>query len=186
MSDEELHEIWVGDVPQLSGPVELVEYDPDWPRLYEREAARIRAALGDAVVQLEHTGSTAVPGLVAKPRIDMLLVVPDSADEPAYVPGLEAAGYTLVIREPEWYEHRIFKGPDTDVNLHVFSPDCTEVERLLLFRERLRRNSEDRELYERAKRALAQREWKFIQHYADAKSEVVEAIIARARESDEE
>ena len=182
MSDEELHEIWVGDVPQLSGPVELVEYDPDWPRLYEREAARIRAALGDAVVQLEHTGSTAVPGLVAKPRIDMLLVVPDSADEPAYVPGLEAAGYTLVIREPEWYEHRIFKGPDTDVNLHVFSPESPEIERVLFFRDRLRTNDADRGLYARTKRELAQRSWKYVQNYADAKSEVVEEIIARARQ----
>ena len=182
MSDEELHEIWVGDVPQLSGPAELVEYDPDWPRLYEREAARIRAALGDAVVQLEHTGSTAVPGLVAKPRIDMLLVVPDSADEPAYVPGLEAAGYTLVIREPEWYEHRIFKGPDTDVNLHVFSPESPEIERVLFFRDRLRTNDADRGLYARTKRELAQRSWKYVQNYADAKSEVVEEIIARARQ----
>ena len=180
MSDEELHEIRVGDVPQLSGPVELVEYDPDWPRLYEREAARIRAALGDAVVQLEHTGSTAVPGLVAKPRIDMLLVVPDSADEPAYVPGLEAAGYSLVIREPEWYEHRVFKGPDTDVNIHVFSPGCPEIDRMLRFRDHLRQNTGDRLLYERTKRELVGRDWKYVQQYADAKTAVVEEMIARA------
>ena len=87
---------------------------------------------------LEHAGSTSVPGLAAKPRIDIMLAVPDSADEPSYVPALEAAGYVLRIREPDWYEHRVFKGPDTDVNLHVFSAGCPEIARMLLFRDWLR------------------------------------------------
>ena len=78
-------------------------------------------ALGPAVVQLEHVGSTSVPGLVAKPIIDILLVVRDSADEPSYVPALTGVGYRLVIREPDWLEHRLLKGPDTDINLHVFT-----------------------------------------------------------------
>ena len=80
-----------------------------------------RLALGDRVVRIEHTGSTSVPGLSAKPIIDISLEVPDSADEETYVPSLEAAGYVLTIREPDWFEHRLFKGPDTNVNLHVFS-----------------------------------------------------------------
>ena len=80
---------------------------------------------------LEHTGSTSVPGLAAKPIIDMTLAVPDSADEDAYLPELEAAGYVLRIREPDWFEHRVFKGPDTNVNLHVFSDDCPEIDRML-------------------------------------------------------
>jgi GrpB-like predicted nucleotidyltransferase (UPF0157 family) len=87
----------------------------------------------------------------------------------------------LRIREPDWYEHRVFKGPDTDVNLHVFSPGCPEIDRMLLFRDHLRSNESDRRLYERTKRELAQKEWKYTQNYADAKTAVVEEIIARAR-----
>ena len=91
----------------------LVEYRAEWPALFVREASRVRATLGARVLMLEHVGSTSVPGLAAKPIIDMILAVADSADEPAYVPAMESAGYVLKIREPEWYQHRLFKGPDT-------------------------------------------------------------------------
>jgi GrpB-like predicted nucleotidyltransferase (UPF0157 family) len=154
-----------------------------WPRLFEREAERIRAALGERVVLLEHVGSTSVPGLAAKPKIDILLAVADSADEPSYVPALEGAGYVLYLREPDWFEHRVFKGPDTDINLHVFSQGCPEIDRMLLFRGWLRSNAADRQLYERTKRELAQRNWKYVQNYADAKTAVVEEILARAQAS---
>ena len=126
-------------------------------------------------------GSTAVPRLAAKPIVDMLLVVADSADEQTYVPALEAAGYVLRAREPDWYQHRMFKGPDTDINLHVLPESCPEIERMLLFRDRLRGDRADRELYEATKRELARRQWKYVQNYADSKGGVVEAIIARAR-----
>ncbi|HET9016513.1 MAG TPA: GrpB family protein [Thermomicrobiaceae bacterium] len=181
-TDQELRAATVGDLVPLAGPIEVVDYDPAWPDLFAREAARIRAALGERVTRLEHVGSTAVPGLAAKPRIDLLLVVADSGDEAAYVPDLEAAGYRLVIREPDWYQHRVFKGPDTDVNLHVFSAECREIERMLRFRDHLRRDEADRRLYERTKRDLARRPWKYTQHYADAKTAVVEEILERARE----
>src|SRR5215468_5833919 len=171
----------VGGAEPSSGPVVLVDYDPAWPALFEREAERIREALGDRALAIEHTGSTSVPGLAAKPIVDITLVVADSADEADYVPALEAQGYVLRIREPEWYEHRSLKGPDTNVNVHVFSRGCPEIERMLLFRDRLRSDDAERQLYERTKRDLAQREWAYVQHYADAKSDVVEAIIARAR-----
>lgn len=180
VSDEELQSITVGERKPHDAPVTLVEYDPAWPSLFEREAARIRAALGDLVVRLEHTGSTSVPGLAAKPIIDITLIVPNSADEPAYVPRLEAAGYVLRIREPHWHEHRLLRGPDTDVNLHVFSTGSPELERMVGFRDWLRTHPEDRELYERTKRELASRTWRHVQHYADAKTAVVEEIIARA------
>jgi len=170
----------VGPLDVLDGPILLVDYDPAWPALYEREAGRIVGALGDRVLLIEHVGSTAVPGLVAKPLIDIVLAVSDSADEQAYVPDLEAAGYVLRIREPDWHQHRLFKGPDTDVNLHVFSDGCDEIGRLLRFRDHLRGNEDDRLLYERSKRKLAGRRWKYTQHYADAKTAVVEEIIARA------
>jgi GrpB-like predicted nucleotidyltransferase (UPF0157 family) len=124
-----------------------------------------------------------VPGLLAKPIVDMLLALPDSSDEAAYVPPMLAAGYVLHIREPEWFQHRLFKGPDTAINLHVFSHGCPEIERMLLFRDWLRSNAEARELYAAKKRELAQRTWKYTQNYADAKTSVVEEIIARARQA---
>jgi GrpB-like predicted nucleotidyltransferase (UPF0157 family) len=179
-TEAELRESHVTGSPS-SAPVVLVDYDPEWPRLFAHEAERIRAALGKRALQVEHTGSTSIPGLAAKPVIDILLVVADSADEAAYVPQLEAAGYVLRIREPDWFEHRLVKGADPTANVHVFSTGCVEIERMLLFRDRLRANDAERELYEETKRELARREWKFVQHYADAKSEVVEAIIERAR-----
>ena len=170
-------------VPQFV-PIQIVDYDPEWPRLYEREAERVQSALGDRVLLLEHVGSTSVPGLAAKPKIDMLLVVANSADEPAYVPAMETAGYILTIREPDWYEHRMFKGPDTDINLHVFSSGCTEINRMLLFRDRLRSNETDRLLYERTKRQLARNNWKYMQNYADAKTAVVQEILTRAQRNE--
>ncbi|MDP9471765.1 MAG: GrpB family protein [Chloroflexota bacterium] len=182
MTEEQLRAVTIGELTPLSGPIQLIDYDPEWPRLFEREAASIRAALGNRALLIEHVGSTSVPGLAAKPRIDILLVVADSGDEPAYVPPLEAAGYMLRIREPGWYEHRVFKGPDVDINLHVFSPGCPEINRMLLFRDWLRRNASDRQRYERTKRDLAQKAWTHTQNYADAKTAVVEEIIARARQ----
>jgi GrpB-like predicted nucleotidyltransferase (UPF0157 family) len=178
--DRELAEVTIGGPRPLAGPVEIHDYDPEWPRLYEREEERIRAALGDRVVRIEHVGSTSVPGLPAKPLIDVVLEVPDSADEAAYVPALEAAGYSLRIREPEWFEHRVLKGPDPDVNIHVFGAGCEEVDRMILFRDWLRENAADRELYAEKKRELAGRAWKYMQQYADAKTSVVNEIMARA------
>jgi GrpB-like predicted nucleotidyltransferase (UPF0157 family) len=181
MTEEQLRAVTVGELTPLTGRIRIVDYDPAWPAQFRREAERIRAALGDRVLRIEHVGSTAVPGLAAKPLIDVLLVVADSADERAYVPDLVAAGYVLRIREPDWYEHRLFKGPDVDLNLHVLSAGCPEIERYLIFRDWLRANEADRELYARTKRELAQRAWKYVQNYADAKTPVVEAILQRAR-----
>lgn len=183
MTEAQIQAAHISAVKPLNGTITLVEYDPAWPQLFAREAARIRAALGDRVLLLEHVGSTSVPGLAAKPKIDLLLVVANTADEATYVPDMEAAGYKLHIREPDWYEHRLFKGPDTNINLHVFSLGCEEVDQMLLFRDWLRSQPVDRELYEHIKRALASREWKYTQNYADAKSAVVQEILARARNS---
>jgi GrpB-like predicted nucleotidyltransferase (UPF0157 family) len=132
---------------------------------------------------VEHIGSTSVPGLVAKPIIDILLSVANSADEPSYVPALEAAGYVLRIREPDWHEHRLFKGPDVNINLHVFTTGSEEIRKHLMLRDWLRTNDADRELYANAKRSLARRKWKYVQNYADAKTEVIEGILERAKAS---
>jgi GrpB-like predicted nucleotidyltransferase (UPF0157 family) len=183
MTEEEIRASWVGEPRPLAGRIVLADYDPAWPERYRREAGRVRAALGGRALLLEHVGSTAVPGLAAKPIVDVVLEVADPADERAWLPALEAAGYVLVIREPDWYQHRVLKGPDTDVNLHVFPRGCPEVQRMLAFRDHLRANRPDRELYERTKRELAGRDWKYVQNYADAKTAVVEEIVARAREA---
>lgn len=180
-TEEQIRAATVGEPSRpVGGRIQLAEYDPAWPALFAREAERIRSVLGALVVRLEHTGSTSVPGLAAKPIIDLTLEVPDSSDEAAYVPPMEAAGYVLRIREPDWHEHRLFKGPDTNINLHVFSAGSTETERMVRFRDWLRANESDRLLYERTKRELAARDWEFVQNYADAKTDVVDEIMARA------
>ena len=179
-TDEELCASHVVAPTPLNGTVFIAAYDPAWPRMFAAEAATIRGTLGARALLLEHAGSTSVPGLPAKPLIDIVLVVADPTDEAAYVPPLEAAGYALRIREPEWYQHRVLKRLDPEVNLHVFGPDCEETRRMLAFRDWLRAHDADRDLYARTKRELARREWKYVQHYADAKSDVVREILARA------
>jgi GrpB-like predicted nucleotidyltransferase (UPF0157 family) len=178
--DAALARITVGSPTPLSAPIEVRDYDPAWPVAYEREAARVTRALGERARRLEHVGSTSVPGLPAKPIIDIVLEVPNSADEPAYVPDLEAAGYALRIREPDWFEHRMLRGTGDPVNLHVFSAGCSETDRMVQFRDHLRGSAADRELYARTKRELATREWKYGQQYADAKTAVISEIMARA------
>ena len=181
MDDEQILAASVkGDPPQYQEIV-LEDWNPIWPHWYESAAYRIRRALGDTALELHHVGSTSVRGLAAKPLIDIDLVVPDTTDEDAYVPPLEAIGYELRVREPDWYEHRLLRGFDPPVNLHVFNPGCEEVDQMLLLRDWLRNHEGDRELYARTKRELAAREWKYVQNYADAKSEVVQEILQRAR-----
>lgn len=177
----------VGAVTPYAVPVVVVDYDPAWPDVFRQEHDAIRGALGATALTVEHVGSTSVPGLPAKPVIDVLLLVADSADEAAYVPALEQVGYTLRIREPEWLEHRVLyrrleDGSPHNVNVHVFSPGRAdaEVARMRMFRDWLRSHPDDRDLYAATKRELATRRWRYVQDYAEAKTEVVEAILARA------
>ncbi len=182
--DDYMSEVTIGARVRVEGPIHLADPDPGWPASYEREATRIRDALGQRVLLLEHVGSTSVPGLAAKPVIDIVLGVAAPADEPAYVPDLEAAGYVLWIREPDWHEHRLLKDTDPAVQVHVFAVDSHEIVRMLAFRDRLRMHDDERDLYLATKRELAARKWDYVQEYADAKGEVVEAIIARALADD--
>lgn len=161
------HHAFVADdvehvAPPRGGPIVVAAYDPAWPASYDVVVARVRDALGPAVLDLAHVGSTAVPGLLAKPVIDVDLTVADPRDEDAYRPALEAAGLVLSLREPRWHEHRAFRETDAAVadplpltNLHVWGPGCPEVARHLLLRDRLRAHPADRERYAAAKRAAA-------------------------------
>jgi len=181
----------VGVRPEpFSVPVVLHEPHRAWPTMFASDAAALRAALGERALAVDHVGSTAVPGLVAKPIIDILLQVPDSADEAAYVPALAPLGYWLQIREPDWLEHRVLyqrvvRGSSHDINLHVLSPDvgAAEIARLLGLRDWLRTHSADRDRYAAVKRELAGRRWRYVQDYADAKSEVVEEILAKVTQA---
>ena len=183
MSNESWKAGLIGGVEKRK--IKIIDDDPDWPKKFETHARIIAGALGGSALRIEHVGSTSVPGLAAKPIIDILVVVQDSADESTYLPQLEAAGYALRVREPHWNEHRMFRTPEIDVQIHIYSAGCPEIQRNLIFRDRLRRSIDDRHRYEQTKRELAAKEWTDTNAYADAKTEVVESIIAAAQAAGE-
>jgi GrpB-like predicted nucleotidyltransferase (UPF0157 family) len=161
-------------------PVTLViaDYDPAWPSRFADLEARIGRALGDAALAVEHIGSTSVPGLAAKPIIDVLVVVADIEDEPSYVPALVDAGFVLRVHEAG---HRMFRTPERDVHIHVYSSRDQAIRDYLDLRNWLRVDESDRALYEGVKRDLAQRPWSDMNHYAEAKSDVIQQVLGRAR-----
>ncbi|MEV4283602.1 GrpB family protein [Actinoplanes xinjiangensis] len=166
------------DTPKA--PITISPYDPNWPARYRREEGRIRDALGERVLALQHVGSTAVPGLPAKDRIDIDLIVADPSDEDAYVPDLTAAGYVLRAREPHWYEHRCLWTESHDVNLHVFGPDCDEYLRHITFRDWLRSHPDDRDRYAAQKYASAAKHPLSVSGYVQDKATVIVEILRRA------
>jgi GrpB-like predicted nucleotidyltransferase (UPF0157 family) len=181
MSDDQIAAVTIGEHQQLNGTIHLAPHNPAWPRIFIQLKNRIQEGLENDLLLLEHVGSTSVPGLSAKPIIDMVLAVPDSTHEAAYVNRLMKKGFVLRVREPDWYEHRLLKCSYIKANLHVFSDGCEEIGRMLQFRDWLCNHEDDRLLYEETKRALAARTWKYTQNYADAKSKVIEEILARAQ-----
>jgi GrpB-like predicted nucleotidyltransferase (UPF0157 family) len=159
--------------------VQIVEYDPGWPVRFEQERERIAAALGPVARRIEHVGSTSVPGLAAKPIVDVSVSVDDPDDDGAFVLAMCSAGYALKVIEAG---HRMFRPATRDVNVHLWPAAGTEVRRLLLFRDWLRVSAEDRGLYESVKRSLAEQKWETGDHYAVAKTDVVMEILARAEQ----
>lgn len=186
MRDEQLQESHVQKIQEYNQKIILHEYDPKWVNDYQYEEKKIKEILKDKVIQIEHVGSTSVPGLCAKRIIDILLIVADSSKEEDYVPQLLENGYILKVREPDWYGHRMFLATDRAIHLHVFSKDCLEAKRMLVFRDWLINHPEDRELYAQTKRSLAQKVWRYVQDYADQKSAVVQAIMTRALKNNNE
>jgi GrpB-like predicted nucleotidyltransferase (UPF0157 family) len=157
--------------------IEVVPWDRRWPDRFERERRTIVSALGERARRVEHIGSTAVPGLAAKPIVDIQLSVADVDDDPSFVPALEDAGYILRVREPG---HRMLRTAALDVHMHVCSLGSDWEERHLLFRDWLRQSADDRRRYEEVKRELARRDWPTMDDYAEAKNDVVAEITARA------
>jgi GrpB-like predicted nucleotidyltransferase (UPF0157 family) len=166
----------VGGIEPLT--VELHDYDRRWPAAYLDHRRRIRDALTAAGIGVEHIGSTSVPGLAAKPIIDIVVTVDDITAEEDYLEPLLAAGYVLRVREPG---HRLVRTPERDVHVHLFEHDHPAVDEYLLLRDHLRADAEDRALYENTKRTLLDRRWDDMNAYADAKTDVILAIKERAR-----
>lgn len=179
MADKFLETGLIGGIEKRE--IIIMDYDPSWPKKFEKHAKAISDALGENAVRIEHIGSTSVPELGSKPIIDILVVVTNFADESTYLPQLEAAGYVLRVREPDWNEHRMFRTPARDVQIHIFSAGCPEIQRHLAFRNHLRQNTGDRKLYERVKRELAAKDWSDMNAYANAKTEVIERILVASR-----
>ena len=161
--------------------IKIAEYDPAWVAQFAAHEAKIMQALGPRALQVEHIGSTSVPGLAAKPIIDILIVVADSADESTYLDALISAGYELRWREPDFFEHRMVRTPERDTHVHIYSTGCGEIERYLLLRNHLRKHAEARNEYARIKRGLAKQSWATMNDYANAKTEIIERLIRTAR-----
>jgi GrpB-like predicted nucleotidyltransferase (UPF0157 family)/RimJ/RimL family protein N-acetyltransferase len=173
---------WVGGTSRAVG-IEIAEPDPGWPRQYDDIAARIRQALGWRALQLEHVGSTSVPGLAAKPIIDIDLTVADPGREADYVPALERIGFRLVIREPWWYGHRALRLDTPLCNLHVFGFDSPELVRHRIFRDWLTGNPAERDRYAAVKReaaAAANARGEHVMQYNARKQQVIREIYRRA------
>ncbi len=183
MTGDPKHEVLIGGIETRA--IEIVDYDPRWQNTFQTHANNISKALGDVALRIEHTGSTSVADLAAKPIIDILLVVRDSADEDSYLSRLVAAGYELRVREPDWHEHRMFRTPERDAHIHVLSFGSSEIDRMLTFRDRLRKNVLDRQRYEETKRKLAAQTWRSMNDYAKAKTQMIEEIIAATHSADE-
>lgn len=175
--DEYLDNVLIGGRERRE--IAIVDYDPAWPQRFEHERARIQAALGRVACGIHHIGSTSVPGLSAKPIIDVLVTIDDPEDELAFGPALAGAGYQLRVREAG---HRMFRSAAKDVHVHVLAHDGVDVDRHLIFRDHLRRSPEDRERYALLKRSLAERQWSDMNHYADAKGPLIEEMLARAHQ----
>ncbi|KAI8629002.1 GrpB domain protein [Xylariaceae sp. FL1651] len=167
-------------------PLEIVEYRAEWPALYAELENRIRRALADRVVLIEHVGSTSVPGLPAKDIIDINLVVADPTAEESYVPDLQAEGFQFLFREPAWYQHRFFSLDQPYTNLHVFGPDSPEVVRHRLFRDWLREHEDDRSRYTTVKREAAEASrtaGETVRQYNYRKESVIRDIFRRIFEA---
>ena len=165
--------------PHQPAPVEVVAPDPTWPTTFALLRERIEGVLGERALSLTHVGSTSVPGLWAKPVIDIDLEVTDSAAEPDWLPDLELAGFVLAVREPEWEEHRCLKLLEPNCNLHVWSPGSAEAVRHRMFRDWLIEHPEDRAAYGKLKQELAGRGFEDAMLYNNAKGALVYDLYER-------
>ena len=175
----------MGAYSSLNRPIFVVAYDPNWPALYEAEKAHILDALGEAVVQIEHIGSTSVPGLAAKPVIDIAVGIVDLAEAATCILALEAIGYRYVPEvEAALPERRfLWKGTPLEHTYHVSiaEPDNPTMVNPILFRDYLRTHPVEVQRYQALKRELASRCGSDISAYVAGKTALVETVLAKAR-----
>jgi GrpB-like predicted nucleotidyltransferase (UPF0157 family) len=176
-TDEEIAQARVA--PVVPAPVEVVPPDPGWVDDFRRVRSQVLDALGERVLSIEHVGSTSVPGLWAKPVIDVDVTVADSGDEAAYLPDLEAAGFVLTVREPDWEQHRCLRGSAPAANVHVWSPGSVEARRHLAFRDWLLEHEDDRTMYGDLKAKLAAQGFTDVMVYNNAKGGLIYDIYER-------
>jgi GrpB-like predicted nucleotidyltransferase (UPF0157 family) len=169
----------VGEPPKRWQSIVIEDYDPAWAHRFAATSSLLHEVLGDLVITIEHVGSTSVPGLAAKPIIDIDLLIEDTADESRYIPALERIGYRLVLREPWWHGHRMLVSPAEDVHLHMWPQGAPEPVRHQLFRDWLREHPDDRELYASTKRQLARDTVHQPSDYNLAKNTVIDDIYER-------
>jgi GrpB-like predicted nucleotidyltransferase (UPF0157 family) len=176
---EQMASAMVGEPPAKWQSIVIEDYDPVWVDRFAEASSLLSEVLGGLIISTEHVGSTSVPGLAAKPIIDIDLLIEDTAEESRYIPALERLGYRLVLREPWWHGHRMLVSPAEDVNLHVWPQHAPEPIRHRLFRDWLRSHPEDRDLYATTKRRLAQDTAHQPGDYSLAKNDVIDDIYAR-------
>lgn len=161
----------------------MADYDPAWPDTFLGLKALIINVLGSTAVDVEHVGSTSVPGLPAKAVIDIDLIVADPEDESAYVAQLEAAGFHFLLREPSWQQHRFFCHYSPVANLHVWGSESVEPIRHKIFRDWLRNHPDDKDAYATVKRGAIAESRKLGEHmmqYTDRKNAVIAGILRKA------
>jgi GrpB-like predicted nucleotidyltransferase (UPF0157 family) len=176
---EQMAAALVGEPPATWESIIIEDYDPAWADRFAAVSSLLGEALSGLVTAIEHVGSTSVPGLPAKPIIDIDLLIGDTADESRYLPALEEHGYRLVLREPWWYGHRMLVSPAEDVHLHVWPAGAPEPVRHRLFRDWLRAHPADRDLYAATKRRLARDTVHRPGDYSLAKNDVIDDIYMR-------
>ena len=157
----------------------VVSYDDSWHAIFAAQRERLLTALGSTPVEIEHIGSTSVPWLAAKPIIDILIIVDDITAEEDYLDPLIAAGYLLRVRGPG---RRMVRTPGRDVHVHILQTGDDAIDAYLVFRDHLRSNADDRVLYASTKHSLIEQGFTDMNAYSDAKTDVIAAIMARARE----
>jgi GrpB-like predicted nucleotidyltransferase (UPF0157 family) len=161
-------------------PIEVLPYEPSWPATFDRWRARLGTCIGDAATRIEHVGSTSVPGLGAKPIVDIQVSVADLLDEGRYVPGCEAAGLMFRLRDDE---HRYFRPPfglPREVHVHVCAVGSAWERDHLLFRDFLRTHPDACDAYATTKREAAALWGDDSMGYTEAKSDVILPILEAA------
>jgi len=160
--------------------IEVHDYDPQWPERFKVERDQIKEALGPVAKDIQHVGSTAVPGLAAKPIIDIVVAVGDLSDADAYFPGLTSLGYSNVPHDEDAWRRFFFKGMPRTHHVHVVNYGSWTHWKHLLFRDYLQDHPCTLEEYECLKRILAKRYRDDRAKYLEGKSDFIDSVNARA------